>query len=280
MLACTALAEEVMRNSAITRSLGRVRRWVESYWGRRLPLPSLSTIPSLTGFVAETRDEFRAIYRGRYAEIFFAHEGPPVQKWLHYFSVYDQILAPYIGSKVRMLEIGVSKGGSLALWRKLLGREAVIFGIDINPNCAALDGQYASVRIGSQDDPQFLRDVVTEMGGIDVVLDDGSHIGRHQRTSFDVLFPLLQDGGHYIIEDMHTAYWPVFEGGLKRKGTAVEFLKDKLDEIHKHYIYSALNNAQSMSDIESIQFFDSIAVVNKRKQFPRFLVQIPSERNA
>lgn len=178
-----------------------------------------------------------------------------------------------------MLEIGVSKGGSLALWRKFLGPEALIFGIDIDPACAALDGEFARVRIGSQDDPQFLRNVVTEMGGIDVVLDDGSHIASHQRASFDVLYPLLSEGGLYIIEDMHTAYWPGFEGGPKRQGTAVEFLKDKVDEIHKHYIKHGLNSANSMLDIESVQFFNSIAVVTKRKQLPRFHVKVPSEIN-
>jgi hypothetical protein len=229
------------------------------------------------GFAAEANDEFRAIYRGGSAEIFFANRGHLIHKWLHYFAVYDQILAPYVGSKVKMLEIGVFKGGSLGLWRKFLGEEAVIFGVDIDPNCAAFDGEFASVRIGSQDDPKFLRSVVAEMGGIDVVLDDGSHIARHQRVSFDVLFPLLAEGGIYIIEDMHTAYWAGFEGGLRRKGTAVEFLKDKVDEIHRHYVKTGLNNAESMPDIESIQFFDSIAVIRKRKQIPRFHVKSPSE---
>jgi hypothetical protein len=62
-----------------------------------------------------------------------------------------------------MLKIGVSKGGSLALWRKFLGPEAVIFGIDIDPSWAAFDGEFARVRIGSQDDPQFLRSVATEI---------------------------------------------------------------------------------------------------------------------
>ena len=106
------------------------------------------------------------------------------------------------------------------------------------------------------------------MGGIDFVLDNGSHVARHQRASFDVLFPLLAEGCLYMIEDMHTAYWPEFQGALRRKGTAVEFLKDKVDEIHRHYIKDGLNNSESMSDIESIQFFDSIAVVKKRKQLP------------
>jgi cephalosporin hydroxylase len=270
-----------MRNSTFVRSLGYLRRRVEFYLGRRLPLPSLSPpTPPFTDFAAEPSDEFRAIYRGRCAEIFFANKGPIIHKWLHYLAVYDQIFAPYVGSKVKMLEIGVSKGGSLALWRKFLGHEAVIFGIDIDPSCAAFDGEFARVRIGSQDDPQFLRSVITEMGGIDIVLDDGSHIASHQRASFDVLFPLLSEGGLYVIEDMHTAYWPGFEGGLKRQGTAVEFLKDKVDDIHKHYFKNGFNNVESMSDIESIQFFDSIAVVNKRKQLPRFHVKIPSETSA
>lgn len=251
-------------------------RRVEYYLRRHLP----SRLPSFSDFAAEANDEFRSIYRGRSADIFFANEGRIIHKWLHYFAVYDQVLAPYVGSKVKMLEIGVWKGGSLGLWRKLLGDEAVLFGIDIDPSCAACDGESASVRIGSQDDPQFLRSVVSEMGGIDVILDDGSHVASHQRASFDVLFPLLSEGGSYIIEDMQTAYWPLLEGGLKKQGTAVEFLKDKIDEIHKHYQNKGLNNLWSMPNIESIQFFDSIAVVRKRKQLPRFHVKVPSRNGS
>jgi Methyltransferase domain len=232
-------------------------------------------LPPLSDFAAKATDEFKSTYRGRSADIFFSNEDQIVHKWLHYLPIYDQLLEPYVGAKVKMLEIGVFKGGSLKLWRKFLGDEAVIFGIDINPDCVAYDGGYASVRIGSQDDPGFLRGVVSEMNGIDVVLDDGSHVAAHQRTSFDVLFPLLSEGGLYIIEDMHTAYWPEFDGGLKKQGTAVEFLKSKIDEIHIHYQRKGLNNAASMPNIESIQFFDSIAVVRKRKQLPRYHVMVP-----
>jgi Methyltransferase domain len=230
----------------------------------------------LSEFAANATNELRSVYRGRSADIFFANEGQIVHKWLHYLPIYDQLLGPYVGSKVKMLEIGVFKGGSLGLWRKLLGDEAVIFGIDINPDCAAYDGDYARVRIGSQDDPHFLRRVVSEMGGLDVVLDDGSHVASHQRASFNVLFSLLSEGGLYLIEDLHTSYWPDWEGGLKRRGTAVEFLKDKVDEIHRHYRTKGLNTVTSMPSIESIQFFDSIAAVRKCKQLPRYHVMVPS----
>jgi cephalosporin hydroxylase len=231
--------------------------------------------PSAYDFATEVSDEHRSAYSGRAAEIFFSNQGKPVSKWFHYLPIYDQLLEKYIGTKVKMLEIGVAQGGSLGLWRELLGNDAVIFGVDVNPKCAAFDGDSGSVRIGSQEDPKFMRNVVAEMTGLDVVLDDGSHICRHQRASFDVLFPLLAEGGLYIIEDICSSYWPHWEGGYKRRGTIIEFLKDKVDDIHIHYQKKGLNSAENMPNIESIQFFDSLAAIRKRKQLPRYHAMMP-----
>lgn len=224
-------------------------------------------------FSSANLPEFSQQYRGKVAELFFGNSGPTVHKWLHYLPIYDELLKPYVGTDVKMLEIGVFQGGSLALWRRYLGGKAVIFGVDIKQECARFNGEYGQVRVGSQADDGFLRTVVSEMGGLDVVLDDGSHVAEHQRASFDTLFPLLAEGGLYIIEDMHTAYWWDFGGGLRRRGTAIEFLKAKIDDMHAHY-YRAEGDRHPRGDIESIQFFDSIAVVRKRKQLPRFHVKV------
>jgi cephalosporin hydroxylase len=233
--------------------------------------------PAASEFAAADSEAFRSIYKGRAADLFFSNKQEPVHKWLHYLPIYDKAFSPYVASKIRFLEIGVSRGGSLKMWRQFFGSDAVIFGIDIDARCAAHDGKYAQVRIGSQADPAFLRGVVEDMGGLDVVLDDGSHHASDQRASFNVLFPLLSDGGAYVIEDLHTAYWPKSEGGLRRPGTAIEFLKEKIDVIHQHYYKKGLNAAAAMPDIESIQFFDSIAVIIKRKQLPRRHLAIPSD---
>ena len=228
--------------------------------------------PSFSSFVALPTEKMAETYRGPAGKIFFENKGNVIHKWVHYLPIYDQLLGPYARTKVRMLEIGVHKGGSLDMWRKLLGPDAMIFGIDIDPNCAQFDGKSAQVRIGSQADPDFLRRVVKEMGGVDIILDDGSHVASHQRASFEALFPLLSDGGLYIIEDMQTAYWGHFEGGLRRKGTAIEFLKDKLDAMHRHYLVPGQNTSEAIPEIESIQFFDAIAAVRKRRQAPRAAV--------
>ncbi len=116
--------------------------------------------------------------------IFVSNNEHGMPKWVHYLSTYDKHLNRYRGRPFKMLEIGVFDGGSLNMWRKYFGNEAVIFGIDILPECASKAVPPNQIRIGSQDDPEFLARVVGEMGGLDVVLDDGCHLGRYQIASF------------------------------------------------------------------------------------------------
>jgi hypothetical protein len=158
--------------------------------------------------------------------------------------------------------------GSLELWREYFGASATIFGIDIDPRCAALVDPPNQVRIGSQADTAFLKKVVSEMGGVDIVLDDGSHIAQHQRASFETLFPLLNDGGLYVIEDLHTAYWPGrFQGGFRRRGTAIEYLKLMIDDLH-HWYHGRRSPNKAGECIKAIHFYDSIAVIEKRQPQP------------
>jgi hypothetical protein len=184
-------------------------------------------------------------------------------KWLHYLQIYDKVLGRYRGTAFNMLEIGVFDGMSLRMWRKYFGSDAKIFGIDINPDCAAKAVPPTQVRIGSQDDPEFLDRVVIEMGGLDVVLDDGSHLGRHQIATFRCLFPKLRVGGLYLIEDLHTAYWPDrWEGGYGRRGTGIDLIKTLLDDLHGWYHPKSARYVMPY-EINSITIFDSIAVIER-----------------
>jgi hypothetical protein len=198
-------------------------------------------------------------------QIFDSHDGRVCTKWMHYLPIYDRLLAPWRGTDVKMLELGVHKGGSLQLWRKYLGPDATIHGIDIDPACAKLSSDDLPVHIGSQADHDFLRAVVDRMGGVDVVLDDGSHVARHQRASFDVLFPLLPAGGLYIIEDTHTAYWARHGGGYRRPGTAIQMSKALVDGMHAWYHRVPLGRRArwAKEQIQAISFFDSMVVIEK-----------------
>lgn len=202
---------------------------------------------------------------GPLERLFWSNDGPVVHKWPHYFPIYERHFGPFRDRPVRFLEIGVSKGGSLDLWRRYFGADAVIFGIDIDPACAAFDGRSAQVRIGSQDDPAFLEAVVAEMGGLDLVLDDGSHDSIHIRASLDVLFPYLAEGGVYMIEDLHAAYWPEFSGGYGRASSFMESAKTLIDDLHHWHHHRGQKIAATRDALTGLHIYDSIVVLDKAR---------------
>lgn len=212
------------------------------------------------------------------AQLALAPSAYRLLKWEKYFDFYSSFLdsiavasrSSSAGKKpIRLLEIGVFDGGSLALWRKYFGPNAVIFGIDIDPRCEAINGVDAQVRIGSQTDPEFLNRVIAEMGGLDIVVDDGSHNSRDVVATFTHLFPALSSPGHYFVEDLHTSYWPRFGGGLRRASSSIEFFKKLVDEMNSFYFNATVSRAISKhpeissSTIGRVTFSDSLVAVSK-----------------
>lgn len=201
-----------------------------------------------------------------FEDLFWGNTGRVIDKWHHLLPLYDRYFGPFRGKPVRMLEIGVYKGGSLAMWRRYFGPEAIIFGIDINPDCARFDGEDASVRIGSQDDPAFLRRVVEEMGGVDLVLDDGSHMARHIQTSFEVLFPLVSEGGIYAVEDLCTSYWRDFAGKTRLTRNFFDIVPKLIDDMHHWYHPYGQEVEATKDSLVGIHIHDSFMVFDKGAQ--------------
>lgn len=199
--------------------------------------------------------------------LFYWNDGALVHKWRHYLAIYDRHLSRYRNTQVKILEIGVSQGGSLRLWRQYFGPRAAIHGIDIDPRCARFDGNDANVRIGSQADESFLETVVSEMGGIDVVIDDGSHVADHQVKSFEVLFPQVSQTGVYICEDLHTSYWPgPYNGGYRKSGTFMEYAKSLIDDLHADFHDRPPKMEDLHRCIDGIHFYNSMVVIEKKPQ--------------
>lgn len=199
---------------------------------------------------------------------FTQNEGNVVHKWHHYLPLYDRYFSRFRGTKVRFLEIGVHFGGSLQMWRKYLGPDATLFGIDIDKSCSQFDGQHGQVRIGSQDDTDFLNKVVDEMGGVDVILDDGSHQMKHIPVSLETLFPRLNVGGVYMIEDLHTAYIRRFGGGLKAEGNFYNYVRGMFDDMHYWYHERRRAHPELGQMISGVHVHDSIVVLDKDPVFP------------
>ncbi|MCW2551709.1 MAG: putative methyltransferase [Mycobacterium sp.] len=218
---------------------------------------------------------------GDLAAIFSATDS--VHKWAHYLPIYESALAPYRSRPIRMLEIGVFHGGSLQMWRRYLHPGSVIVGIDIDPDTAQYDDPAGGihVRLGAQQDVQFLQSVVKEFGPLDVIVDDGSHVSSHMIDSFRYLFPkALADGGAYIVEDIHANYWM---GWRDTPMTCADFTRWLTDAMHAHYqgaqgehFFRTGGDERRQSFtvplattiIGKIEIYDSVTVVHRTRREP------------
>jgi len=134
-----------------------------------------------------------------------------------YLEVYDPILAPWVDKEIKLLEIGIHKGGSLQLWRDYF-RLGTIIGIDVKLPHNFGPGERIQIFKGSQTDEQFLSEVArrTAPEGFDIIIDDASHIGAFTKKAFWHLFENhLKPGGLYVIEDWGTGYLDDFPDGKR-----------------------------------------------------------------
>jgi hypothetical protein len=198
-------------------------------------------------------------------EIFTSKTTLTVDKWHHYIPIYERNFSRFRGTEVRILEIGVSKGGSLQMWREYFGPKAIIFGIDIDPKCAEIKGLNAEVRIGSQDNEEFLKSVVSEMGGVDIIIDDGSHLMEHVSSSLNILYPILNQNGLYVVEDLHTAYFHKFGGGYHSNKNFFKTIFKLVNDMHSWYHPYRRRLPEISQFVTGIHIHDSIVVLEKNQ---------------
>ena len=197
-------------------------------------------------------------------------------KWgIHWYAKhYENHFKSLRWRKLKILEIGTggydnpNKGGkSLRMWKYFFPRSD-IFSIDIFDK-SALEEPRIKIFQGNQNDPDFLKTVVENMSRVDIVIDDGSHVNDHVITSFQTLFPLVSDGGIYVIEDTQTSYWPEFGGDsydLRNANTTMNFLKSLADGLNYQEI--ARKNYQPSyfeKNIVALHFYHNLAFLYKGK---------------
>jgi SAM-dependent methyltransferase len=205
---------------------------------------------------------------------FIINDGRIIHKWKHYFPVYERHFRGFVYKPLTFIEIGCGNGGSLQMWKRYFGPHAQIVGIDINSECRAFEEDQIDVRIGDQSDQVFLKSLIDEFGVPDIVLDDGSHIMSHVIASFQFLYPRMAKNGVYMVEDLHTAYWEEYEGGLGKPSTFIELCKNLIDELNADHTRDALPPSDFTKTTLSMHFYDSIAVFERGTHTKKWAPQI------
>lgn len=195
--------------------------------------------------------------------LFNVNDGKTVFKWTHYLPIYEQHFQRFVNRPVNILEIGCLHGGSLQMWKRFFGPAANIVSIDINPEAKQHEEDQVHVRIGDQSDEAFLLSVVEEFGKFDIIIDDGSHICEHLTKTFSVLYQHVLDHGIYVVEDLHTNYWPDYGGGLREPASFIELAKNLIDELNAYHTRGAVPVTEFTNSTMSMHFYDSMIVFEK-----------------
>jgi hypothetical protein len=129
----------------------------------------------------------------------------PTIKMSTFFPVYVQLFGHLRGTSCTFVETGILDGGSLFMWKKWLGDQARVIGIDLNPEALKWKDFGFEIYIGDQGDPEFWRTTLPAIGQIDAFLDDGGHQSFQQIVTAQELIAHAQKPSVVVIEDTYTS---------------------------------------------------------------------------
>ncbi len=194
-------------------------------------------------------------------------------KPLHYLDVYEQYFSRIRYNKLKIMEIGIAKGGSLKLWRDYFPNSA-IYGIDAKKS-PKLGPQINTFQC-YQSNTDGMQAIARAHGPFDIVIDDGAHLGKASLNTFLAFFDSVVPGGLYSIEDWGTGYWAHWpdgqeianEGNFTYQGKnfpshqsgMVGFIKQLID------VCNTLDRTQGRecSQINSMEIMPGMALLRKR----------------
>ncbi|CAE7270599.1 elmMI, partial [Symbiodinium sp. KB8] len=169
---------------------------------------------------------------------------------------------------------GFPPGGSMQIWQKWFRHPDVqLWSAELEPKCVAnamSAGLKFNLLMGDQSDPETLRHWIQTAGGhFDVVIDDAAHSNAATRTAFQALWPHVQPGGIYIIEDLVWSRNPRVQGAKNKEVMPfVDTIKEWIDQL-------LIDPAQTFSGSSDGRFEESrlgssqAEVIEKR--FPELL---------
>jgi len=190
-------------------------------------------------------------------------------KWDNYFEIYDVLFKKFENKKITIVEVGVGNGGSLFMWKSFFKDNARVIGVELNPEAKSLEEHGFEIFIGDQADPIFWKEFFSKVGNVDIFLDDGGHRNLQQITSLVESVENINHDGMIIIEDTHTSY-------MKKKGfknpsaySFINYCNLVIESLHRRNPMTSKKNNIFSNRVHSLQFFDSITVLNISSKIPK-----------
>ena len=186
-----------------------------------------------------------------------------------YSKFYENSFFEFKNDKVNILEIGSFYGNASAAMFFYF-KNAKIFGADINPDMFNYTSKrMTSFFVNSSSISSIQNNILDKNIKYKIIIEDASHMLKDQIISLFYLFPILESGGYFIVEELD---FPEKREDM-RIGQEFPDLKSILKNILKEqdfnskYINQNLKN-YFLDNIETIEIFrgniNEIAIIKKK----------------
>ena len=191
----------------------------------------------------------------------------------NYTPIYEKYFGHLQNHAFTMWELGIGgeeyidRGGqSLQMWREYFPK-AKIAALDLyEKKLPAVHG--VDIYQGDQTDRNILYRMHDGTGKPYLVIDDASHICDLTVKSFEEIFPLLQKGGWYVVEDVQVSYWPeLYKGSrdLKSWDTTMGFFLQLTHQLNAFAFQDPQARDGRYADyIEFIHFYPEFILIKKK----------------
>ena len=186
-----------------------------------------------------------------------------------YSKFYEKVFLEFKDKKINVLEIGSFYGNASAAMFFYF-RNANIFGADINPDMFNYNSKrMTSFFVNSSSTSSIQKNIIDKKIKYKIIIEDASHMLKDQIISLFYLFPILESGGYFIVEELD---FPETREDM-RIGHEFPDLKSILKNILKKqdfnskYIDLNLKN-YFLDNVETIEIFrgniNEIAIIKKK----------------
>ncbi|MDA7831908.1 hypothetical protein N9A34_01275 [Candidatus Pelagibacter sp.] len=186
-----------------------------------------------------------------------------------YSKFYEKVFIEFKNKKINILEIGSFYGNASAAMFFYF-KNANIFGADINPDMF----NYTSKRIksffvNSSSVSSIQKNIIDKKIEYKIIIEDASHMLKDQIISLFYLFPILESGGYFIVEELD---FPEKKEDM-RIGQEFPDLKSILKNIQEKKDFNSKYINQNLKDyflnnFETINIFkgniNEIAIIKKK----------------
>jgi hypothetical protein len=198
----------------------------------------------------------------------------PSIKTTSYFPVYVNLFRHLRNKKCTFIETGILEGGSLFMWKKWLGADSRIIGVDLNPDAKKWEKFGFEIFIGDQACSSFWKTVFSEIGHFDAFLDDGGHQSFQQMVSVQQAISHSTGDCVIAVEDTYTSFMKDFQS--HKDNSFLEYAKDATDllvgrsfPMYPGRFPENINSAEiaKFQNIFNISFFNGIVAFHVAPEF-------------